>query len=408
MNQQEIKTYVNMLKSPDPAQRRTAIIALGKSGDQRALKPLAYIHKNDPDDSLRKLALKAGRNIQKKATQTDDAAYSYDEPPQQEEEQLSFIASADSSKKDDVPDWMNKMAGEAPPPREVTAKDRRRAQALKDRAFDESLHGNAEKVVELLAEAIDLDPAVARDSMAVGLLAQATGLDGDTAVKEIQRINAEDRAKGKKRKSSSGLDWSETIDFFAEIGIWFIVIGLIMSGLMFAFFQTVDFDASTTTADGTTASPDDEFNQQIEDFYDDYGAVFSLMFGFGYGAFVSIGAIFLSFVAWWVGLTFMGGQGLLYPFLKAMMRATVILLALSIGINVFFTLFQSDLFSFSPGLYLVAIGISTVLPILILAWQIGKAHEFGMMMGCANMMGTVFACGMMPTCCSMVLAFGNI
>src|SRR5687768_8648079 len=60
-----IETYVKALKSDDPQKRRQAIVALGKSGDQRALKPLAETYKNDSDPQLRELALKAGRHLRK-------------------------------------------------------------------------------------------------------------------------------------------------------------------------------------------------------------------------------------------------------------------------------------------------------------------------------------------------------
>src|SRR5258707_11294646 len=55
--------YLEQLASPDVSERRQAIIAFGKPADPRALAPLANIYKNDPDPSLRELALKAGRYL---------------------------------------------------------------------------------------------------------------------------------------------------------------------------------------------------------------------------------------------------------------------------------------------------------------------------------------------------------
>src|SRR5947209_3519053 len=54
---------VQQLDSPDPAVRRNAIIALGKSADGRALNVLAKVYRTDPDPALRELALKAGQHI---------------------------------------------------------------------------------------------------------------------------------------------------------------------------------------------------------------------------------------------------------------------------------------------------------------------------------------------------------
>src|SRR4051794_19158378 len=65
-----IDQYLAQLTSDDPVQRRQAIVALGKSGDERALRPLANLIKTDPDPVLRELALRAGKHIRGLNAQT--------------------------------------------------------------------------------------------------------------------------------------------------------------------------------------------------------------------------------------------------------------------------------------------------------------------------------------------------
>jgi len=61
------KDIKSLLQSSDPAQRREAIVTLGKTRDSRALPVLAKIYRSDPDPELRELALKAGQLIQENA-----------------------------------------------------------------------------------------------------------------------------------------------------------------------------------------------------------------------------------------------------------------------------------------------------------------------------------------------------
>ncbi|MBI1255976.1 MAG: hypothetical protein GC204_00755 [Chloroflexi bacterium] len=58
-----IDELIRQLKNPDPDVRKRAIMALGKAKDPTALKALADVVRNDPDPTLRNLALKAGQYI---------------------------------------------------------------------------------------------------------------------------------------------------------------------------------------------------------------------------------------------------------------------------------------------------------------------------------------------------------
>src|SRR5687767_597737 len=65
-----IEQHIQQLMNDDPAQRRAAIIALGRTGDPQVLGPLADAANSDPDPELRELATKAQRYIQKKQTES--------------------------------------------------------------------------------------------------------------------------------------------------------------------------------------------------------------------------------------------------------------------------------------------------------------------------------------------------
>ena len=58
------QSLIDQLRSPNPAQRKQAIVALAKTGDHRVLQSLAEVYRTDPVPELRELALKAGRYIQ--------------------------------------------------------------------------------------------------------------------------------------------------------------------------------------------------------------------------------------------------------------------------------------------------------------------------------------------------------
>lgn len=73
-----IEPFLAQLHSPDPLQRRQAIIALGRAKDPRALSALAEVYRTDPVPELREMALKAGRYIKQQAQPAAPPPY---EPP---------------------------------------------------------------------------------------------------------------------------------------------------------------------------------------------------------------------------------------------------------------------------------------------------------------------------------------
>jgi hypothetical protein len=391
----DLGQYLKMLQSSDPAQRRQAIIALGKSADKRALKPLGSVYKTDPDESLRQLALKAGRHIQKTTSAMDDDA-------------LAAIALPETGSlaitSDEVPEWMNQMGAAAQKPKKVTERDIKKGRILVERAFNAQIHGKSDKVIDYVAEAIEVNPDLARDGTLIGLLAQATGRDGIEAMNQLKRQTADDAKKGRKRKKSGMMDWSETIDFGVEMGIWIFVIFFIWAGILFSFIVTLsqaDWEELKAEARTEGATEQElEVYDESEEFVDEYGDVAALIGGATISLSITSISVFMSLVTWFVGVSFMGGEGLLYPFLRMMMRTTtVVLLLVTLGLATWlFILPESD-----AGLY-VAGGV-LLLGTVITGWAIGRVQEFGMAMGCLNMLGTVIMCNVMWCGCNILSSF---
>ena len=69
--------FIDQLSSPDPAQRKQAIVALAKTKDHSVLQALADVYHNDPVPEIRELALKAGRYVQ----QTTQSTTAQHQPP---------------------------------------------------------------------------------------------------------------------------------------------------------------------------------------------------------------------------------------------------------------------------------------------------------------------------------------
>lgn len=55
-----IDELIQQLDDVSPVRRKDAVIALGKSRDMAALRPLAKVYRTDPDPEVRELARKAG------------------------------------------------------------------------------------------------------------------------------------------------------------------------------------------------------------------------------------------------------------------------------------------------------------------------------------------------------------
>jgi hypothetical protein len=138
---------LRQLESMDPARRREAILALGKSRDRRALAALEQVVAREPDPALRELALKAIQHLQKTNASAKAPVIQPTEP-----ETVPVKAA----------------------PAEVSAARKRLAQGKIKQAYNLHHQGKIEMAMAALAEAVRADPALAdavtAQQLAAGLM----------------------------------------------------------------------------------------------------------------------------------------------------------------------------------------------------------------------------------------------
>lgn len=273
-----LEQVVKFLRHQDENKRRQAIVWLAKSGDERALKPLAWSYKNDPNPELKTLAQKAGRKLkqtlhedtttaggsllaysqareeQKSQDAHDDSdyAFQFDEDDEDEYEAYdsynlydggysSYSGSdtyydeddeADTYRDDDTDDddfftFDDRDSYEDAVPKQVDYETKKVIKAAMDLLYEEEYGKALEKIVHVLKT----DRAAQYDTQVLRMSATITGMNGEAAVAalmdpiERQNIMAEYAAEMKqKRKSKGGDDNDPTwTTAWADIGIFALV-----------------------------------------------------------------------------------------------------------------------------------------------------------------------------------------
>lgn len=194
-----ISQLVDQLRHPDPGQRRQAILALGKSKDPAALRPLAEVFKGDPEPELRDLARKAGLYIR----QQNGAGVSSPQPtaaadtPRRKSSAIRLIGGAEEAQPEATPEAPRHIpvrGREYNVPREK----RESAQKAVDAALTYNLNGDNARAMKNLAEALSLDPNLINDAYFNSVATSVTGLDGEAAIQLIvdrgQRRDFSDKA----------------------------------------------------------------------------------------------------------------------------------------------------------------------------------------------------------------------
>jgi hypothetical protein len=217
-----INQWIEQLQSPDPQQRRQAIVALANARNPMALKALAAVYRGDPDTSLRDLALQAGRYIRQETGQAPGA------PPG---------ASTGPS------------AGTAPgpglPPRTVSKRDSELAKFYLDAATNYLTLSDKGRAVEHLGKALSLNPALTQDTFVTNLILMATGLPVDQALPQLthpdRREDLVRRAGGRRpleRQSGRKEGWIAKATW-DNVAIDFLIYWLIISISIAAVFLLI-------------------------------------------------------------------------------------------------------------------------------------------------------------------------
>lgn len=230
-----IDQFVAQLQSPDPNQRRQAIIALGKSRNPAALQHLAQIFRNDPEPNLRELARRAGVHIRQAmdggappepapaaspvyipSAPADSADSEVDEPdfyallgrisepsapaPAAKPEPLPVVPAAAAP----VAAAASTPAPERGRVYETSRQNVQRAREYVEQALSMNIKGDNAKAMKMLAQALHFNPNVINDGYFMSIAASVTGLEGDGAVQMIldsnQRRGFVQQAEQKKKQ----------------------------------------------------------------------------------------------------------------------------------------------------------------------------------------------------------------
>jgi hypothetical protein len=140
-----IGQFVKQLHSPDAAKRKQAIVALGRSKDPAALRPLADAYRNETDEELRELALKAGRFIRQQAEVVAAAATPVAPPAEPAPKPVTLD------------------------PKLVPQKIQQAAREYADEALSLASAGNYKKAIKQLHKAIQINPAITQDSYFINI-----------------------------------------------------------------------------------------------------------------------------------------------------------------------------------------------------------------------------------------------
>jgi len=161
MDTANLDQYVQLLGSPDASRRRQAIVALGRSKSLAALRPLAEVYRNDQDNELRELALKAGQFIKAQAGATTAPAA---KPPEPEPPAApAFVPPFTVDNLDEALE-PKKTPEAVKPARKPSANSALQAKAYAEEALTLSMRGEVDKAIKALKKAYKVQPNLMDDT----------------------------------------------------------------------------------------------------------------------------------------------------------------------------------------------------------------------------------------------------
>lgn len=214
------KRLLKQLKDKDPKVRRKAIVALADSRDLAALEPLEQAARDDPEQKLRDLAVRAQNHLKEQMARKQQAA---DAPE----------ASAD---------------GYAPAPK-ISEREVARARSYMDEALSYYIAKDLSKATASLSKALRANPGLKNESYFLSLAGDVLNADPDEAIKILldssrrgEFVNISRKSQKQKKKDehygkTDELSWAAV---FFDLGIFAVVTAVITFLTPLVFVQMIN------------------------------------------------------------------------------------------------------------------------------------------------------------------------
>jgi hypothetical protein len=349
------------LRSIHTPERRQAVVSLARAGDPAAIETLKQIEQTDADPTIRDLATKAIRHLEKQRWQ-----------------QMAGIPP-------ELPPDFHTLAQEKPP-KEVGEGKKKLGKRYLSRALKLHFEGETTLSLKELKHAVKTDPALVNDPAAQGLASDLMGTSREIAMAQLTEL------KGAAKEDTG--DEAPAIDSILMTVMTFILEALVLI-LVFDAAMALYFHSTVTLYSNTRTIPP-EFVAFLSE------KPIDLLRASLPGAFLGGGIVFLLGVVVYILGVILGGSGLIGHMVRAILRVfTIVGVVFIVG---------SSIILLGEGTNL-AIALTRTVPMLNMLIMIGaivgqsylviRLHKFST----ARAFVTVFISNVIAMVVSMLLLF---
>lgn len=372
---------IKQLKSKDANKRRQAIGMLADSREMAALKHLEDIAQNDPDEKLRKLAVRAQDHLRKQVDKSRQRA--------------NAVAAGEASSL----------------PVTVTEKDSQRARAFTEEALSMYIEGDNAKAAQRLVKALEANPNLKNDNYFLGIAGNVLEVPQEHALtvladggKRADFISQSRRGKVEKRKkkhreTAEVMGWS-SVSF--DLGIYGVVVAVTTFLMPFVFTQLIGRAIEYQT--GLTV---EELAQESVQFGSTFSDLNQWLSGVGIVVFL-VAALVLALLSI-VGMLIYTGA--LHLIATKMLRGVGTMPFMLSKVVPFYSTLTGIMFIWSiiamalsatgaaliGGICMLPLGLVVLYQMFRLGGRIGEAYDFGAGKGCMTLIVANIIIGLIST-----------
>jgi hypothetical protein len=359
-----IDELIRQLQSPDPAERRNAIIALANTKDPAALKPLATVYRSDPDPALREMALKAGRYIHQQSE------------PMQAGPGPSMGAADDSAGASAA-----QIGGTSEP---VSKRKQQIAKGHLDAAVGFHTQGYTARAVESLGKALATDPNLIKSAIASNLAITLTDRPLKDAIPILTQPKLReafvDRLGGKAKLSAQqhgkGAETATWNNVLVDVFLYWLVLSLSTVAILLFSLQMLD----DMLADMPSSTGDATFDAEEVDVFSLESLLVMIPSAMFSSAYSVVGLMVMGFAIHMVAMNVMNGRGTLVFLYRKIVPIMTIAALLMAGFFVVLSLagsWEAVSLYFGTGML-----VGFVVFFLVMSAQVGEVYDFGFTGGC--------------------------